>query len=365
MTRVPLPALLLVVGCSAGAGGGGHDTGRSDGTPDAGIDTTAPDAATTGVDAARPPTIDAGLDECATLELEAESTLRPVDIVWVVDSSGSMDNEAARVQENMNRFATDILAAGIDPHVVVITDPDYVTVPPPLGTDPEHYRFVDRGVSSNAPLERLLSEWDRYADFLRPDAVTHFVAVTDDESDLNAAAFDAEMTARLGHEYTFHAIASEDTGGGRECAGAADVGYQYHALSRMTDGLEISICTSDWSGVFDELTRHVTETAPLPCDFVIPEPPEDETLDYDRVNVEYTPSTGDPYLIPSVGAESACAGRPRSTSARAAAPPSATTPRAASRSRWGARPCCSEPTSPALAGAVAQCAILAHTASRA
>ena len=308
MTRLPLLSVLLVVGCSPGAAGGGHDTGRGGGAgSDAGTD-TAPDAATTGVDAARPPAIDAGLDECATLELEAESTLRPVDIVWVVDSSGSMDNEAARVQENLNRFAMDILEGGIDPHVVVITDPDYVTVPPPLGIDAEHYRFVDRHVSSNAPLERLLSEWGRYADFLRADAVTHFVAVTDDESDLSAAAFDAQMTMRLGHEYTFHAIASEDTGGGRECGGAADVGYQYYALSGMTDGLEISICTSDWTTVFDELARHVTETAPLPCDFAIPEPPEDETLDYGRVNVEYTPSSGDPYLIPSVGTESACAG---------------------------------------------------------
>jgi len=305
MTRAALLfSVLLVVGCSAEGGtGGSSGTGRD---PGPGPGTGGDDAGT--VDPGPLPMIDAGLDECATLELEAESTLRPVDIVWVVDSSGSMGNEAARVQENMNRFATDILVGGIDPHVVVITNPDYVTVPPPLGGDPEHYRFVDQGVGSHAPLLRLLSEWARYSDFLRPDAVTHFVAVTDDESDISAAEFDAQITMLLGHEYTFHSIASEDTGGGRECSGAADVGRQYYTLSDMTGGLKISICTTDWTSVFAELAAHVTETAPLPCEFTIPDPPTDEALDYSRVNVEYTPSTGEPRLIPGVTSESACSG---------------------------------------------------------
>ncbi len=299
--------LAVLVGCSPDGGGGSLGSGREPGPvaePDAG--TTTPDPRSTRPDAG--PARDAGLEECASLEVEAETTLRPVDIVWVVDSSGSMENEAARVQENLNRFAADILAGGIDPHVVVITDRSYVAVPPPLGTDPAHYRFVDRHVGSNAPLERLLSEWERYADFLRPDAVTHFVAVTDDESDLSSAAFDSLMSARLGHGYTFHAIASEDTGGGRECSGAADVGSQYYHLAGVTGGLTVSICTRDWAAVFTALAEHVTETAPLPCELAIPEPPEDETLDYGRVNVEYTPSGGAPALIPHVRSEGVCGG---------------------------------------------------------
>jgi hypothetical protein len=255
------------------------------------------------------PLPDSGLAECATTEAEAETTVRPIDIVWVVDSSGSMDNEAARVQENMNRFAMDIVGEGIDPHVIVITDPGYVSVPPPLGTDPTRYRFVNRGVGSHAGLERLVSEWSRYSDFLRPDAVTHFVAVTDDESDISANMFDTAMTGLLGHEYVFHAIASEDTGGGRECSGAADVGYQYYTLADRTSGLKVSICTSDWAAVFTELARAVTETAPLPCEFTIPDAPADEVLDYDRVNVQYFPSSGmGGTTIPRVDSPSSCTG---------------------------------------------------------
>jgi len=212
------------------------------------------------------------------------------------------------VQENMNRFAGEILMTGIDPHVVVITSHEYISVPPPLGDDPVHYRFVDQHVGSNAPLERLVSEWPRYADFLRPDAITHFIAVTDDESDMSAIEFDLIMGGLLGHDYTLHAIASEDTGGGRECSGAADVGERYYRLATMTGGLQLSICTSDWTGVFDRLREHIFDTAPLPCSFAMPEAPADMTLDYMRVNVEYTPGGGSSTLLLFVGSEAACTG---------------------------------------------------------
>ena len=297
----------LLLGCSAESGGGSPSGTGRDRDP-----MMLPDGGGTADPFARRdagPLPDSGLGECATTEAEAETTVRPIDIVWVVDSSGSMDNEAARVQENMNRFATDIVGAGIDPHVVVITDPDFVTVPPPLGTDPMQYRFVNQGVGSHAGLERLISEWPRYSDFLRPDAVTHFVAVTDDESDISADMFDAAMAGLLGHEYVFHAIASEDTGGGRECSGAADVGRQYYTLADRTGGLQVSICTSDWAAVFTELARAVTETAPLPCEFTIPDPPADGMLDYDAVNVQYFPSSGTGgATIPRVDSPSSCTG---------------------------------------------------------
>lgn len=305
MRRAWAVGLVLLLGCSADGGELGSGTGRDPGTDGLPAEDTGGGDPTVRADAGPP--VDAGLDECASLELEAETTLRPVDIVWVVDSSGSMDNEAARVQENMNRFAADILAGGIDPHVVVITDSDFVTVPPPLGSDPAHYRFIERSVGSHAPLQAILDEWDSFADFLREDAVVHFVAVTDDESSVSAASFDAEVSARLGRAYTFHAIASEDIGG-RECDGAADVGRHYYDLAATTDGLTVSICTEDWAAVFTELAEHVNATAPLPCEFTIPMPPEGESLDYMRVNVEFTPAGGSPALVPYVGAESSCTG---------------------------------------------------------
>jgi len=251
---------------------------------------------------------DPGSPDCAGVAVAADTELRPVDIIWVVDSSGSMENEAARVQENMNRFADAVLMAGIDPHVVMITDSDYVRVPAPLGIDPAHYRHIDRGVGSHAPLQRLVSEFPLYQDFIRPDSVLHIVAVTDDESDMSVAEFQLAMSIGLpGREYTFHAIASEDLGG-RECPGAADVGEVYYRLADLTMGLKVSICTSDWTGVFTRLEEHIFASTPIPCELEIPEPPTDFVINYELVNVEVGSPTGGPGVIPNVGDPSRCTG---------------------------------------------------------
>jgi len=301
MARLALVAALAVAGCSPNSGTLGPR--RMNEPPP-----MMPDESDAGV--TPPPPMDLPPDprseDCAGVAVAAETELRPVDIVWVVDSSGSMSNEAERVQENMNRFAAAVLMAGIDPHVVMITDSDYVRVPPPLGIDTEHYRFVERGVGSNAPLQRLLSEFPRYGDFLRPDAVLHFIAVTDDESDIGVGEFQRGIDLLLGsREYVFHAIASENDGG-RECRGAAEIGETYYQLAAMTMGLEVSICTSDWTGVFTRLEEHIFASTPIPCELAIPEPPTDLALNYDRVNVEIQSPSGGPGVIPNVGDERGC-----------------------------------------------------------
>src|SRR5436190_2117535 len=60
--------------------------------------------------------------ECAAEAVTAAEAVRPVDILWVIDNSGSMDAEEQRVQDNMNTFAATIGNSGVDYHVIVITD---------------------------------------------------------------------------------------------------------------------------------------------------------------------------------------------------------------------------------------------------
>lgn len=299
---------LVVAGCAAGDRpplGPGTDAG------------TSPPPMT---DAWVPPPFDAGVipdvdasATCASVSVTADPITAPVDVVWVIDSSGSMRDEARRVQDNMNRFSTDISSSGVDHHVVVITDPAYVTVPPPLGTDAERYRFVARDVGSEEPLQRLLSELPRYRDFLRPGASTHFIVVTDDDSDMSASAFESQMTSALGHGFTLHAIASPGDqlfpclGG---LAGiAAAPGREYWTLASRTGGLRVSICTSDWSALFTELRDAVVVSAALPCLFSVPAAPAGMTFDRDLVNVVFTPDAGIERTIPRVDGPSACAAR--------------------------------------------------------
>src|SRR5688572_20872079 len=63
-------------------------------------------------------------EECAAITETAEVMLGAVDIVWVVDGSGSMLDEIAAVQQNITNFAGVIAAAGVDHHVVMLATTD-------------------------------------------------------------------------------------------------------------------------------------------------------------------------------------------------------------------------------------------------
>lgn len=243
--------------------------------------------------------------DCAVVAARAQTRLAPADVVWVVDSSGSMENEAERVQANLNTFSAALDASGIDARMVMITDPDYVSVPPPLGDDPARYMFIDEGIGSHEALEALLEQLFLYRPFLRDDAVTHFIVVTDDESDLDATEFHSRMEGLLGRGFTFHSIASENDGGDA-CPGAAAIGREYDQLSGMTGGLFLSVCTEDWAMVFDSLREAITASSPLPCRYDLPEPPSGMIFDAMRVNVLYTPAGGTAETLPNVRTSDAC-----------------------------------------------------------
>ena len=296
--RKGLLAFAIVLGCSATKGeidtldgGGGLDVGGTVDTGGVGGDGIAP-----------PPPGDTGA--CAAVSKKAEPGIAPVDLVWVVDSSGSMSNEAKRVQDNLNNFSTAMAKVGIDYHVVMITSSSFVKVPAPLGTSPS-YMLVERDVASHDPLKAVLDEFPKYKSFLRPLAITHLIAVTDDESKpLTAEEFYKAWAGMLGHGFKAHAIASEQvpisltnplgacTSGGFPPEGAAAPGIQYYKLADATGGLKFSICTTDWTKLFGTLTAAVAVAEKIPCIFTIPAPPDGSTIDPTKVNVEYTSGSG-------------------------------------------------------------------------
>jgi hypothetical protein len=273
------------------------------------------------------PGIPGDFDECAEARFDADTGRRAGNIVWVIDTSGSMEEEATQVQDNMNAFVTSIVAAGLaDYRVVVISEQDYVTVADPLGSDDVHFRFIEEEVSSNEPLEDLLARLPDYKEFLLPDAVTHFVVVTDDESDISAEDFIGSMGEELGSEFRVHAIASppgempppgdddddDDDDDDSGCVGpngdAAAPGVQHYRAAELTEGLTFSICTEDWSALFGELAKAVIDSAPLPCELEIPAPGAGQTLDPDLVNVLYTAPDAAQVAIPRASAEAQCTG---------------------------------------------------------
>lgn len=315
LRRLALSTLLALLACDPG-GGSGDRTGPARDLGPTTMDDGGPRPTVDGG-----PRPDYGLTECAATSVEASEAIAPVDIVWVIDNSGSMSEEASLVQSNINDFAAAISGAGLDVHVVLITAPGFVNVPPPLGTDPSQFLRVEEDVQSSNSFEKLLSTYPRYADFLRVNANLHFIVVTDDESAMSANDFHTAMLGNLGKSFRLHAIASPPGSthsmfGGfvlDGCAGphgeAADNGDTYWEEASRTGGLQLSICAEDWSRLFDDLTTRIAIPEMLPCAYDIPEAPPGETFDPGRVNVEYTPGGGGaPELIPNVRTIDGCSG---------------------------------------------------------
>jgi hypothetical protein len=250
-----------------------------------------------------------------------------VDIVWVVDASGSMLDEQMKIGANLTDFAEKISTANIDVHIVMMTASAAIPVICPvtpadplsgtkLAGDPR-YKFIQSNVDSHNALDVAVDNYSMYSSFLRPDAATHFVIVTDDESTYRglgtpaarAMGFQTDMTMRLGKSFFLHTISSEgptachdpncmpDTSTGI-CAfvmlgcGAAAPGDTYYAVAHATQGLTASICQSDWHSIFDPLSAAVIASAPLPCNYQIPPPPSGSSLDPSKVNVRYRPASG-------------------------------------------------------------------------
>lgn len=304
MRLISLVAMVAAAAC--GPTGGGPD-GGGPGGPD-GPPGSDPDGGGFGPDAR--PLSDAA--PCVATEVTADEVVLPVDIIWVIDNSGSMDEEEARVQNNMNNFAATIAASGIDYHVIVITDASHINVPPPLGGSPE-FLAVNVSIGSNDPLEKIVTTYPMWQAFLRPNSIKHFVAVTDDESDWSQSQFESALAALTApgfpDGFQFHAVVAEDPPFDftSHCFTlAAAVGQTYLDLQAAHPGLFFSLCDTDWSPLFTNLATAVSMGVALPCTFGIPDPGGGMTIDFTAVNFVYTPTGGTPQNIPYKADMAAC-----------------------------------------------------------
>lgn len=357
MTRVA-SLLVLFVACASdqpqspsrppsyvAAGSGAPGSGASAGTP-----ATSPPISTGDqpglagapgliIDSGPPADANAG---CAATSVTAPPPNNPaVDIIWVVDASGSMLDEQKKIGMNMTAFAEAISKSNIDVHIVMMTTSSAipvicpVTPPDPLaGTalagDPR-YKFIESLVDSNNLLTVVTANFPMYKDFLRPGATTHVVTVSDDESNYKglpsatdrASAFHDDMKMLLGHDFIQHTISSEGPTpcGDPNCmpdvntgicvfvmlgCGAARPGDTYYALADMTMGLKSSICLSEWTPIFNRLSEAVIKSVPLPCNYTIPPSPVGQTLDPLKVNVGYKAPTVDEVLFRKAADQNGC-----------------------------------------------------------
>jgi hypothetical protein len=260
-------------------------------------------------------------DGCAAILVDAPVVTGAVDVIWLIDTSASMVDELAEVQANIAAFMQQFDGSRADARLVVITalDPAAGT---PLASDPDHYRFVPALVDSKALYSAALTQFPNYQDFLRLDAHTQFVMVSDDDDALPAEAFKQQMEALLGAPFTQHAVASESVNG-EPCQSAASkanpicsfpvpvvcaaaaVGATYYELAELTGGEQISICADDWSQVFGRLESAVIDAVPLPCVYPLAQL-VGEQPDITEVQVVYTDGDGNETELPKAESDRKC-----------------------------------------------------------
>ncbi len=270
-------------------------------------------------------------DACASVTAEAISP--PVDIIWIIDQSCSMNAEITQVRSNINNnFATIIGGSGLDYRVIMFagsTGQYPVCVNAPLGgsscgaDNPPRFFHVNQHVERRDSLSLFQSRYTaQVLPHLRQAALKVFVEVTDDRSQVSSSAFQTWLTSAtasglLGTQaqpnYIFHSIVGVNTPlpptaavTNSKCSSAVNTGPQYQELSIASGGLRHPVCDSNYSTVFTNIANNVIQA--VACELIIPTV-MGGVIDYNAVKVKYTPmGTGTPVFYNQVANQAACAG---------------------------------------------------------
>ena len=207
-----------------------------------------------------------------------------VDILFVIDNSGSMGSNQTNIKNNFDTFMNAFTAAGVSYQIALITtdNSDFVgSVITNLTPDPvtEFNNQIDSIGTSGSAHEKGL--WYAYEStttgdassgsstgFFRPSARLVVVYVSDEPdhsdnafggggsstmtpSDYSASLLSLKSSSAL---VSAHAIAG-DFPSGCSSNGGAQFGEGYYEVVSDLGGTFMSICASDWSTTMDTLAR--------------------------------------------------------------------------------------------------------------
>jgi hypothetical protein len=224
---------------------------------------------------------------CNTAHGDGVVTKTPVDVVWVIDDSLSMLDDITRVQQNMAAFASSLIMAGLDYHIIVLNEPALTLGAAwdanQLHVDPTRF-FPLSVIAWNDCYTPAVDSFAQWSSHLRPDASLHFIMVTDDNSFMSWTDFQTRMSGLLsGRHFTVHAIVDPP----QHCLTSSQPGSVYWEGAMATGGQQRSICEADWTPTFAAIQDSIRATAVIPCQYAIPEPTGGATYDRSKVNVQY------------------------------------------------------------------------------
>jgi len=192
-----------------------------------------------------------------------------VDILWVIDSSFSMDEEQVQLASHAATFITFLSTAPVDFKLgVTTTDQEGggQLVGPLLATDSPGLTsaFVDQvtsvGEGDRTEVGFVTAVAAVESGQLRPGADLEVVFFTDedDQSELTPAAFvEALDAAHPEGKVVVNAITGDLPDGCASIAAAADPAPRYVEAQDQTDGLRESICSYDYDAMLERMALKV------------------------------------------------------------------------------------------------------------
>jgi hypothetical protein len=322
-----------VAGGTAIAGGGQAGSTASDGTGTGPAATTSPE------------------EQCSGVSKKAESQRLPSDIIWAIDTSGSMSGSFSAIENALNKFAQKMDAAAIDAHIILIAGAGATAdfggagfcMPAPLGSgqcgsaaqtngsapDSQAPRFLhlDAAFGMSQAVPFILDNFPNYKHLLRPNARTQFVITEDFGPMMTADEVKNHIEGRAQATFTstpawdpplkegtwqFNGVVCKAGLGIGPCILAVVPPQTTLDLISSTGGLvgELQDAATGTADPFAELLDKLAQaviTGAVSCEYEIPPPPDGLQFDPEKVNVEYTNGAQIVTVIPKLPAtQSAC-----------------------------------------------------------
>jgi hypothetical protein len=221
-----------------------------------------------------------------------------VDILWVVDNSGTMREERQELGAKFDQFMSKMEESGADYHIgVVSTDADDPAHSGNLQGDPKYIsnatsnakdafiHNVDLAETENRREKgldamRLAFSADllagRNSGFLREEAALFVIVISDeDDSSIGATRYYARWLDHLKEKGNENLVSLSAIVGTEGCENVTSFGDRYIEVQEMTNGLFYSICTPDYGPMVEALG---IKAAGLRRKFYLSQYPREDTL---------------------------------------------------------------------------------------
>lgn len=197
-----------------------------------------------------------------------QDTLEDIDILFVIDNSGSMNWAQTSLANNFDTFINIFTLSGVDYQIAFITTDDHrfvgdivtpATIDPVLEANTQinsigtHGSHNECGIDTSYEALSTTGDAAPGSDFLRDTAklVIIYISDEDDHSVITPSiAASYFLAIKSSSQYvTAHSVIGDVPGG----CNRAQPGELYNELSQLMSGTTLSICATDWGTPMEQL----------------------------------------------------------------------------------------------------------------